>query len=387
MWKNWYGYVILQVEGLNLARFLRRLLANGIRVFRIRRIDETTATLGVLARDVRRLRPIRRRERCRIRILERHGLPFVWRRLCMRPVLLYGIPLCVCVLWIALARIWFIRIEGIVRTDPDEVMALLDEHGLSVGKRPKGSVLILAADDISARLKDAAWVSLNRDGVVLTVTVHESTLQHEGTDWSVPAHIVAKKDAVVVAVETKRGQPAANAGQTVRRGDVLISGHVVYSEDRTPYDTHADGRVTGACVYTADAELPTTVVVLEPSGSVETVHEILLCGRALWNGTPSFEQFRITSDETTQVASFGVPIAVRTVVVEELVEQERILTETERREQAELAATSDAMALVPHDAKICSIHTVMQTEDGAARVRCTIVTEEDIGISKEYQHE
>lgn len=387
MWKNWYGYVILQVEGLNLARFLRRLLANGIRVFRIRRIDETTATLGILARDVRRLRPIRRRERCRIRILERHGLPFVWRRVRMRPVLLYGIPLCVCILWIALMRIWCIRIEGAVRTDPDEVAALLDEHGLSVGKRPRGSVLILAADDLSARLKDAAWVSLNRDGVVLTVTVHESTLQHETIDWSIPAHIVAQKDAVVVSVETKRGQTAVAPGQTVQRGDVLISGHVVYSEDRTPYDTHADGRVLGACVYTADAELPTTAVALEPSGSVETVHEILLLGHALWSVSPSFGQFRITSDETTAVSSFGIPIAVRTVALEELVERERVLTERERREQAELAATTDAMALVPHDARICSIHTVMQTENGVERVRCTIVTEEDIGISKEYQHE
>ncbi len=387
MWKNLRGYVILQVEGLGLARFLRRLMLSGIGVFRVRRVDETTATLGILARDFARLRPIRRRERCKVRILEKRGAPFWWRRVQSRPVLLYGIPLCVLLLWALGTRIWMIRIDGAVRTDPNEVVALLNEHGLAVGKRPKGNVLILAADDLSARLKEAAWVSLNRDGILLRVTVHESDPQTETADRSVPADLVAKKDAVIVSIETKRGQPQATAGQRVKQGDVLIAGHVVYSPDKTAYDTRADGTVTGACVYEAESDLPETVVAYAESGRTARWKQILVCGIPLWTPKPRFERYLEVTDETKQVSLFGLPIAIRVKDLAELTEQERVLTETERREQAELYAMTDAIASVPHDARICSIHMVEHTEGTTTRIRCTVVTEERIEWIKEYRNE
>ncbi|MBR0081169.1 MAG: sporulation protein YqfD [Clostridia bacterium] len=387
MWKLWRGYVILQLEALDTARVLRRMLSAGIPVFCVRKQNETTATVGVYARDVRRLRPIRRRERFRMHILERHGLPFWWMRMRRRPVLLVGLPLCVIALCVALARIWVIRIDGAVRTDPAEVLEQLAAHGLSVGKRPKGAALIYAADDLSAQLTEAARVTIHRDGVILEVSVQEADPQHDRVDWSVPADIVAKKEAVIVSVETKRGQAAVQPGQTVQRGDVLISGHVVYSEDKTAYDTHADGEVLGACVYTADAELPRTVTEWVPSGETVSVRSVYVCGIPLWRRRIPYAQYRETGERTVFVSAFGLPISMRVSTAAELCERERVLTEGERREQAELYAVNDAIALVPTDARICSIHTVEQTEGGTTRVRCQIVTEERIGMTKEYKNE
>ena len=206
-------------------------------------------------------------------------------------------------------------------------------------------------------------------------------------DWAIPANIVAVKDAVVVSVETKRGQTAVQPGQAVKRGDVLIAGHVVYSPDKTAYDTHADGSVTGACVYSAESELPTSVVEYAPSGQTQTVRFVQLCGLRLWGNRIAFDRYRETGTRTVFVSLFGLPITMQLTSLEELTERERLLTEGERREQAELYAVNDAIALVPTDAKICSIHTVEQTADGTVRIRCTIVTEESIGITKEFGNE
>ena len=144
MWKKYGGYVILQIQGLGLGRFLRRLLFSGIPVFDIRRTDETTATLRIYAADFARLLPIRRRERCRIRMLRKYGMAFRLRAFLQRPALLVGIPLSFILLWSLCARIWLIRVEGTQRVSEDEVLSLLAEHGLSVGKRPKGNVLIMS---------------------------------------------------------------------------------------------------------------------------------------------------------------------------------------------------------------------------------------------------
>lgn len=385
MWKYLRGYVILQVQGLRLERFLRRLLLSGVWVSDIRRLDETTAELTILARDMRRLLPIRRRERCRIRIVKKAGFPFRLRVMRAHPALLFGLPLCVALLWLWGTRIWRIRVEGTDRVDPAEVLALLAEHGLSVGKRPKGSVLITAADDLSARLCDAAWVELHKDGVILTVTVEESLPRTEPVDWSVPANLVAVKDGTVAKVVTRRGKPEVREGQTVRKGDVLIGGHVVYAEDRTAYDTHADGEVLACCVYTAEADLPETVTEYVDTDRVSFARTLSVAGVPLLHREPDFPSQREGETSAAEIARFGIPIALTKTERFETEQRERILTDGERIERAKLTATEAAITSVPHDAKICSIHAVVLQKDGKRFVRCTVVTEESIGITKEYQ--
>ncbi len=384
MWKNLSGYVILNVQGLGLARFLRSLLFSNIPVFDISHIDETTARLSVRAKDFHRLLPIRRRERCKIRILEKHGLPFLIQTLMRRPVLLYGIPVAWAILFLLCSRIWMIQITGTERTDPDTVMELLHEHGIAVGKVPRGNVLILAADDISARLPDAAWVSLNRDGVLLRVQVTESIPQSETPDTSVPADLVAKKDAIILSVQTKRGKCQIKPGQIVSQGTVLISGHVMYSPDKTTYDTRADGIVLGSCTYSATADLPETVAEHTLSGNTETLRTISVCGFPLWQQKTTFAGFMTDEEQSKAVSLFGLPIAIRTQTCSEVIERERRLAESERQEQAELYALTDAMALVPHDAKICGYQTVLQKKGDRTFVQCTVVTEENIAQIKEY---
>lgn len=387
MWKKYGGYVILQIQGLGLGRFLRRLLFSGIPVFDIRRTDETTATLRIYAADFARLLPIRRRERCRIRMLRKYGMAFRVRKMLQRPALLVGIPLSAILLWSLCARIWLIRVEGTQRVSEDEVLSLLAEHGLSVGKRPKGNVLILAADDLSARIKDAAWVELHRDGVVLTATVNEARPMHDAIDWSVPADLVAEKEATVLSIQTKRGKPLVSPGQTVYRGDVLIAGHVVYSPDRTAYDTRADGVIKASCVYRAEAPFLRTVTEYSDTGETLTVRELRFCGFPLCKDAVPFAEYREDESTETTVSLFGLPVTVRKIAVHEIASIERVLTEREREEQAKLKAVDAAMDTVPHQAAICSIQVTTWTRDGEPFALCTVVTEETIGQIKEYTHE
>ncbi len=387
MWKKYGGYVILKIEGLGLGRFLRRLLFSGIPVFDIRRISETTATLQIYAADFVRLLPIRRRERCRIRILEKRGFAFRMRAVRRRPVLFVGLPFSVLLVWVLCSRIWLIRIEGTERVPEDEIIALLDEHGLSIGRRPKGNVLILAADDLSARIHDAAWVELDKEGIVLTVTVNESRPMHDAIDWSRPADLVAEKEATVLSIQTKRGKPMVSPGQTVYKGDVLISGHVVYREDRTTYDTRADGIIKASCVYRAEAAFPQTVTEYHDTGEALTVKAVRLCGIPLWRDELQFAEYREEKAEETTIALFGLPIVLERTTVHEIAKTERVLTERERQEQAGLEAVNAAVDGVPHDAAICSIQVTTATRLGEPFAVCTVVTEETIGQTKEYAHE
>ena len=76
MWKFLFGYVMIQVEGKNLERFLNILMSNGLDIKNIRRNGPYSLTLDIVTFDFYRLRNIIRKNRVRIkiRILKKRGL-------------------------------------------------------------------------------------------------------------------------------------------------------------------------------------------------------------------------------------------------------------------------------------------------------------------------
>ena len=112
MWHFLRGYVILQIEGLSIARLMRRMVENGVRIRGAERTSPTSVRLTIDAKRFFDLRRIAKGLHVRIRILDKRGLPFAARKLLARPVLWIGTLLLAAGICFASSRIWFIRIEG-----------------------------------------------------------------------------------------------------------------------------------------------------------------------------------------------------------------------------------------------------------------------------------
>lgn len=378
------GYVIIQIEGVALSAFLRQLDKQGVFVTNVHYTDATTVRFAILKKDVAKLIPIRRRYRSKIRIVSRHGIPFLWRTLWKRPVLLVGGALMLLVVWWASQRIWCIQTSGATALQQQELTVLLEEHELYVGCKPKEDALITASDDLTAQLTDAAWVALNRNGIFLTVTVCPIQKQTEETESFARSHVVAEKEGVVLSIFVRRGTALCKMGDVVQSGDVLISGAVDYGENRTPFSVAAEGTVVAAVVYRAECPLSETLVEYRLTGEQEKAAALLLGDKRLFETDCSYSHGVTEWEEPVSISTLGIPLFIQRGTAYAFSEQEVSLNRERAVGLAKKQAETQALAGVDRNARIVNIHTFVQTKQGREIAVCIVTAEEEIGISKEF---
>ena len=382
MWHFLRGYVILQIEGLSVARFMKRMTEHGIKIRRAVRTSPTCVRMEIDAKRFFALRRLRTGLPVRIRIVKRCGLPFLRKRLTAQPVLLIGTLLIGAGICIASGRILLIRVEGTRRIDPNEVRERLREKGVGVGARLEGPILITAANELSAEIKDAAWVGLDREGVTLTVRVVES-LPESPKRTQQPSDVVAEKDGVVTKLVVTHGQARVSVGDSVRKGDVLISGTVVRND--ASYETWADGTVTAVVSYTAQCETADTIKEWTESGETQTLKTVRLGSWRLFGQQPDFERYRVLNTETIPVSD-RLPVTIETVAIGALVERERVPDRQEAEQLALQQARDAATELLPKNAAILHQYGILQQQNGKTIAEVTILTEETIGRTEERPH-
>lgn len=384
MWHFPEGYVIIQIEGLSAARFLKRIADAGIRVSDVTRIDAGTLRCTVPAKRFKQLRKLRRGLRLRVHIVRRGGFPFAVRKLWRRPFLWVGVSALLIGMLFVSSRIWVIRIDETARIDPAEITDMLGSYGIRPGARPEGPVLITAANDMSARIHDAAWIGLDREGIVLHVHVVESIPESPKKTTRVPSDVIAEKDGTVLSVSVMRGQARVRVGDRVKAGDVLISGTVFYKDES--YETSADGVVTAAVRYEAESGIPDFVKEAKETDNTQSVRILRFASYEIMRTKPTFTHYRLTDGKAVS-ASDLLPVTLETLTAREIVFSDRDLTPEEAEQLALSNAREKAYALVPKDAAILNTYGTFRTRNGE-RIAVAIVTaEETIGKTEEIQHD
>lgn len=384
MWHFSKGYVIIQMEGISSAKLLKRMGEAGIRVRSATRVGPNTLRLTIPSRRFFELHKLSRGLRVRVHILKRGGFRFVLKKLYRRPVLWAGGTAVLIALTVLSGRIWVIRIEGAKRIDPAEITQKLGECGIRPGAALNGPILITAAEDLTAQIRDAAKIALDREGVLLRVSVNEALTETPKKTDAVPADVIADKDGVVLSILVMRGQARVKVGDRVRAGDVLISGTVHYKDEA--YETSADGVVTAAVEYRAECGVPERITEARETEETETVRVLRLAGWEIDRTQPSFEHYRITDTRTVSVSPFA-PVYIDLMTAREIGFFERTLSDEEAYEIALSRARETAYALVPRDAAIINTYGTIRVNNGERFAAAIVTAEETIGRTEENPHD
>ncbi len=120
--------------------------------------------------------------------------------------------------------VWDVRIEGTSSENHAKIIEELEEAGFSVGTAWKS----IDKSEIEARVltksETVSWININRRGTVAYVSVIDKTDFDEPPPKSGYANIVAVRDGIVEEISVKNGYPMVSVGETVRKGQILISG-------------------------------------------------------------------------------------------------------------------------------------------------------------------
>lgn len=392
LWFFLMGHLKLRVAGDMPEKLVNLAVSEGIFLWDLRTVeDELFLSIGISG--FRRLRPLVRKSRTRVRIVEKRGWPFALRHARKRRVLLAGALLFFLALYIVSSFIWFIEVktDDLEQLSEDTILKTVARYGLTQGAW-KGNVdFKKIARRLTLDLEEVAWASLTLRGTKVTIEVIENTLPPDEGILG-PADIVSAKDGLVTDLFVLRGNARVKPGDTVMEGQVLIGGRLEAGDSAIagavpgqPLLVQAKGRVKARVWYDTYREVPLLKTVRVRTGETFTRQAIKIGTRRTilaGAGPVPFASY----DKVERVKALNlwrnlnIPVEVETTVYHETISFENLISPAVAEREAIREARNDLMARIPLDAQIVSVRSdLVQTGKDFVGVHVLIETIEEIG--------
>lgn len=375
VWNYLTGYVMIEVKGRGLERFVNRATHAGVPLWRIRRTaaDAITACVGIAG--FYELRHLVRGTELHVRIIGKRGLPIGLSRARGREVLFFGWVLLLALVVAASRFIWHISLDGCDVVSEAQIIETLAELGVETGSPRSAASTFDLGGKLMASDSRIAWAGVRLEGVILRVSIVEARPYAPGDASREPGSLYAAKDGVVTRIELEDGRALIVTGKAVRRGQALISG-ILRNDELGRIVTRARGKVMAQVVYTAAASAGPMLMLPQRTGEAQNALRVSLFSFSL--GGPE-EGREAVALETWRLTNCFLPVTFELfesyALENRLAEAPLELIEAHARARAERAA----FAQIPKDAVILSkVSDAKQREDGSVTVTITVVTEENI---------
>ena len=289
-------------------------------------------------RGFRRVRPLVRKSKVRLKILNRSGLPFFLHRNRRRKLWAAGFASFFLVLYAMSLFIWDIEFQGNRQYTDDTLNRYLKERQVACGMF-KGNV---NCPELEAALRSAfpeiTWVSARVSGTRLLIEIKENQVisaPEEGEQ--LPADLVAARDGVVESIIVRSGKAQVAVGDEVKAGQVLVRGTLSITNDAgeevKTYEVRADADVWARTVYRYEEQVPLIRQVRVPTGKKKSGWYLKAGSLSYTWLLPSFgekEWDYVTQEEPIRLfGSFYLPIRIGKIYGREMEEYERPYTRQE----------------------------------------------------------
>ena len=244
------GYVKIRVEGYSPERFLNLCCFHHIFIWGLVPAGNAYEMYMSLS-GFRKIRPFTRKTHTKAVILKRCGFPFFLKRYEKRKLFFISLLLCAALLKVYSLFIWDIHFEGNQKWPDETLSEFLDSKGVAPFMLKSSVSCADIVKDIRKEYNDIVWVSASIEGSRLKVQIkeNEDTFKEE-TDVSQEEHptdLVAETDGVITEIVTRSGVPQVHVGDTVKAGDILVSGRIEVKND--------SGEVVGYQYQKSDADV------------------------------------------------------------------------------------------------------------------------------------
>ncbi len=385
------GYVIIEISGQNPERFVNICLRRGVTLGTVERRGGSLIT-RVYIRDFKKIIPIRRKTRVRIRILKKRGIKNFARRYKKRAAFLICAILTAVAVYQASNHIWAIEIYGIERADINRVTELLAENGVYIGAPisdmpPAGEI----KKNVLVKYPQLSWMWVYMEGSKARVEVFETRTPPKIADKSLPCDIVSAGEGVIKKITAKAGDAAVRVGDAVMKGDTLISGRVKAfkeGEEEKYLSVHALGEVQAYTMRTAEKDEPLYDEIRPPTGAKKRYVTLEIFGK----------RYELFSKKAEDYADYDIKTNRRELTLPvfgyaglALEEEQHIEVEPEREpisEELAIERAKDALeeeigkTLTPFAQKTDERIEYETVGGDTIRVRCTISFIENIGTEE-----
>lgn len=305
----------------------------------------------------------------------RSGLPYILLQYRRRVGVLLGIPIFLFLIIYPSLFIWEINISGSSAVPTELILDALAKEGLGVGCRTHDIDVAEISTRTLLECDGLSWMAINISGTTAEVVVRESVKPSTPLDDKTPSNLVAVCDGIIERIELISGQSVVSAGQTVRGGQVLISGFYEGRDGSTYTLEPSVGKVYARVKKVISESVPTFGSKLMPTGRVTSYRSFYFFGKEFalpCDKSDPYENSSVIRD-AERLIFFGhpLPIGINTVCYAEQAESEFSLSDdaaTAICEKKLASALSSALA----DAETLEITKSVSCDGAVCKIRVEV---------------
>ncbi len=277
LWNYVRGYVIIIVEGYFIEKFINICINRRILLWDIRVHKDKLVTMRLYIDGFKKIRPVARETKCKVSILKKVGLPFVFNKYRNRKAFFVGGIIFIVLMFVLTSFIWSIEINGNEELPTQIIEEVLSKNGIKTGVLKYRIDSEATVTNIILELSEVVWVSVDVRGTKVKVELRERVKTPDIVPRNVPCDIVAVKDGFIKQVIAKQGIEVVGEGDTVKKGQVLISGRIpLKDKEKNLRLVHALGTVYARTWYDEKEPVITERENRIPTGNVINDYSVML---------------------------------------------------------------------------------------------------------------
>ncbi len=257
-------YILAKVKGPFINFFIKKCLQNNIYLKNIDYLDDTTLKVVCLKKDYLYIR--KNFKDYKIKKIKVFGIDYIKTTFKENSLILFGFLFGIILLYFLSNVTLEVKVVHSNSELRNIVNRELKDMGLKRYAYKKSySALTKIKNTILTNYKDQIeWIEIENVGMNYIVRLEERIIKDIKKDER-KCNIVATKDAVVLNIFNSNGLSLVNMGDFVNKGDVLISGAVIYNNE-IKSETCANGTIYGEVWYTVDISIPLNYEIRKSTG-------------------------------------------------------------------------------------------------------------------------
>ncbi|QHI71083.1 sporulation protein YqfD [Aminipila terrae] len=383
-------YLLIKVEGFKQQDFISQCMKKGIPLRNLKIKNNIEMTLKIKSDDFDAFKKIGK-NKYRISIISEGGyiplLSAIWNnkaRIC-------GIFVFIFIIYFQTLFISEIRVYGYEMFTERQIRECLKEGGLYEGCKKSIDIEKLKLY-LYDKIDNVSFVGVNMKGSLAEVKIVEGTINPKKVDKSAPCNVVADKEGYIYRVTPIEGIRAADTGDYVNKGDIIIAGTVpvnstAYGQPEssvTERYVHAEGKVLARIPYRFVYNQNRYDIIKKPTGKFFYSFDLKIGDKSI-STDDIFNPFEVSTVE--RVKSFkGVrpfPFSFSVSKVNEIELQSHKRSKNEIKKEVNKLVRQKIKEKLPKNTQILNKSLYFTNKKNIIEVAVMIESLQEIGMEQE----
>ena len=229
------GYLRISISGNTVERFINACSHKGIILWNLTN-TQTKYEANITIRDFRKLKPVIRKTRTKVTIVEKAGFPFFLQKYHRRRLFFPGFVLCILITCFLSTYVWNIEFSGNMTYSAENLTEFLKSLDVETGMKRNQVDCFEIAREIRKNFDEIIWVSASLNGTNLNIQIKENDeimeIEEVEQEASItPYDIVADGDFEITRLVVRNGIVQIHQNDSVKKGDLLVSGQIPILND------------------------------------------------------------------------------------------------------------------------------------------------------------